>query len=86
MTKGLTLASSETREEWLQNCLPPNVLEGYKELGASSIISLGVQSALLGTISAIQAEWVIAKQARHVKDWRRSCKSWEETAEAMKVK
>lgn len=26
----------------------PNVLEGYKEMWASSVVSLGVQSALLG--------------------------------------
>lgn len=47
VTRGSTLASAEDKLEWLQNCLPPNVLEGYKELGASSVIGLHVQSALL---------------------------------------
>lgn len=37
-------------------------------------------------ISAIQAEWVIAKQARFVKDWKRMCKSAEETAESRKIR
>lgn len=70
MIKGLNFASLEARLEWLQNCLPSNVLKRYKELGANSVISLGVQSTLLGALSAVQAERVIAKQARHMKDWR----------------
>lgn len=41
--KGSTLATVEAKLEWLQNCLPPNVLEGYKDMEASSIIGLGVQ-------------------------------------------
>lgn len=41
------LSSADEKLEWLQNCLPPNVLEGYKELWASSVIGLRVQSALL---------------------------------------
>lgn len=62
------------------------MLEGYKEMGASSVIGLDVQSALLGAISEIQAERVIPKQARHLKDWRRLCKSLEETAESGKTR
>lgn len=61
ITKGCNLASLEARLEWLQNCLLPNVLEGYKELGTNAVVSLGIQSALLGAISAIQEERVIAK-------------------------
>lgn len=44
---GSNLSSAEDKLEWLQNCFPPNVLEGYKELGANSVIGLSVQSALL---------------------------------------
>lgn len=84
VTKGSTLATADTKLEWLQNCLPPNLLEGYKEMGTNSVKGLGVQSALLGAISAIQAERVIAKQARCLKDWKRICKSLEETAESSK--
>lgn len=86
VTKGSNLASAEASSEWLQNCLPPNVLEVYKEMGANSVIGLGVQSALLGAISTIQAERVIAKQARHLKDWRRVCKRLEETTESGKTR
>lgn len=86
MTKGSNLALAKARLEWLQNCLPPNVLEGYTEMGASSVIGLGLQSAVLGAISAIQAERVISKQARHLKDWRWMCKILEETAEAGKTR
>lgn len=63
VTRGSNLAKAEAKLEWLQKCLSPNVLEGYKEMGASSVICLGVQSALLEAISAIQAERVISKQA-----------------------
>lgn len=59
--KGSNLASSEVKLEWLQNCLPPSVMEGYKDWGTSSMVGLGVQSALLGVISAMQAEQVIVK-------------------------
>lgn len=47
MTIGSNLSSAEDKLEWLQSYLPPNVLEGYKELWANSVIGLGVQSALL---------------------------------------
>lgn len=86
VTRGSNLATSEVKLEWLQNCLSPNVLEGYKKIGATSVIGLGVHSTLLGAISAIQAERVIAKQAQHLKDWRRMCKSLEETAELGKTR
>lgn len=61
ITRGSTLATAEAKLEWMQNCLPLNMLEGYKDMGASSVICLGVQSALLGAILAIQAERVITK-------------------------
>lgn len=70
----------------MQNCLPPNTLEGYKELDASSVVSIGVQSTLLGAIFAIQEEQAIAKKARHMKDWRQSCKSREKMVEVAKGK
>lgn len=47
VTRGSNLATAEDKLEWLQNCLLPIVLEEYMELGASSMIDLGVQSALL---------------------------------------
>lgn len=47
VTIGSNLSSAEDKLEWLQSYLPPNVLEGYKELWANSVIGLGVQSALL---------------------------------------
>lgn len=62
------------------------MVEGYKEMGASSVIGLGVQSALLGSISAMQAEQVISKQARYLKDWKRMYKSLEDKAESGKVR
>lgn len=43
VTKSSTLSSAEVKLEWLQNCVPPNVLEGYKEMGTSSVAGLGVQ-------------------------------------------
>lgn len=42
VTKGSNLATAEAKLEWLRNCLPPNVLEGYKDMGASLVIGLGV--------------------------------------------
>lgn len=59
--KGSNLASSEAKLEWLRNCLPPSIMEGYKDWGASSMVGLGVQSPLLGVISAVQAEQVMVK-------------------------
>lgn len=56
VTIGSNLSLTEHKLEWLQNCLPPNVLEGYKELGANSVIGLGVQSTLLVTIVCIEEE------------------------------
>lgn len=47
MTIESNLSTTDEKLERLLNCLLPNVLEGYKELGASSVIGLGVQSALL---------------------------------------
>lgn len=41
------LGSAEEKLEWLLNCAPPGVSEGYDVLGAGSVIELGVQSALL---------------------------------------
>lgn len=47
MTIESNLSTVDEKLEWLQNCLSPNVLEGYKELGASFVSGLGVQSTLL---------------------------------------
>lgn len=47
VTMGSSLSTADENLEWLHNCLPPNVLEGYKELGTGSVIDLGMQSALL---------------------------------------
>lgn len=41
---------------------------------------------LVGAISAIQAQRVISKQARNIKDWIRMCKSTEENVEAGKAR
>lgn len=40
--KESNLGTTEARLEWLQNCLPPNVIERYKEGGAVAAVSLGV--------------------------------------------
>lgn len=50
------LSMADEKLEWLRNCLPPNVLEGYKELGTSSVIGLGVQLALLVRSMCIEGE------------------------------
>lgn len=50
------LSMADKKLEWLWNCLPLKVLEGYKELGASSVIGLGVQSALLVRSVCIEEE------------------------------
>lgn len=47
VTMGSSLSTTDEKKEWLLNCLPPNILEGYKELGTGSVIGLGVQSVLL---------------------------------------
>lgn len=41
------LASSEEKLEWLLNCVPSGVSEGYDTLKEGSVIELDVQSALL---------------------------------------
>lgn len=44
------MPTADEKIEWLLNCLPPTVLEGYNMLGAGSVIGLGVQSALLESV------------------------------------
>lgn len=85
VTAESNLGTADEKLEWLLNCLPPNVLEGYNTFGAGSVIGLGVQSAMLVAISAVQAHRMISKQVRHIKDWRRMSKSEEETTEAEKT-
>lgn len=41
---------ADEKLEWLLNCLPPTVLEGYNMLRAGSVIGLGFQSALLVSV------------------------------------
>lgn len=41
------LVLAEEKLEWLLNCVPPGVSEGYDTLGTRSAIKRGVQSALL---------------------------------------
>lgn len=71
VTTESNLSPAYEKMEWLLNCLPPTVLDGYNMLGAGSMIGLDVQSTLLrsepnaplllfflrgeGVISAIQA-------------------------------
>lgn len=52
----LNLSIADEKLEWLLNCLLSNVLEGYNELGAGSVIGLGVQSALLVSVLCKEKE------------------------------
>lgn len=47
MLTDLNLGSAEEKLEWLLNCVPPRVREGYDTLGAGLVIELNVQSELL---------------------------------------
>lgn len=47
VTTESNLSSADEKQEWLLNCVPPGVLEGYEMLGEGSVIGLGVQSSLL---------------------------------------
>lgn len=40
----------------------------------------------MACFSSVQLHRMISKQARHIKDWRKMCKSAEKTAEAGKAK
>lgn len=62
--------------------MPPNVMEGYKDLGTSLTVGLNVQTAMLSVISAVQTEM---KQAQLLKVWKCACKSAEEAAEVGKT-
>lgn len=42
VTAESNLSTADEKMEWLLNCLPPPVLEGYNMLGAGSVVGLGV--------------------------------------------
>lgn len=47
VTMNSNLPSAKKNLEWLLNCVPSGVSEGYETLRAGSVIELGIQSALL---------------------------------------
>lgn len=47
VTMESSMSMVDEKQEWLLNCLRPNILEGYKELGTGSVIDLDIQSTLL---------------------------------------
>lgn len=50
VTTNSNLSTADEKQEWLLNCLPPTILEAYNMLVVGSVISLGVQSALLVSV------------------------------------
>lgn len=51
------LATADEKMEWLLNCLPSNVLEGYNTFGVGCVIGLGVHSVVLVSVLCQTELW-----------------------------